>query len=340
MLWAFSHRLPWWLVSRSVGLTLLGCALVAGPWIVVLSWKYRTPTFSTSAAINHAIAGPRDIERYHPVRRMFHQPEVGRILAWEDPSVMPYHYWSPLENFSYAKHQLHLMYTNAIHQLVVLRDFDIFGIGLFALVNGVLLPGSLRQRLQDEPWRWAVLPVICLAGSYLPVYGGDKHYYFLTYPLLLTASMGFVMSLTRSLRCWQRGASYVGWLLVVSSFALPMLTKLPVALRGLEDPSVIAHALAMKLQAAHVSGPLAGIGTKEGLYMAFFMNQPWYGEEPHPTLERLKTVPAMLYVIPRHADLLAQLDADTTFRNLDSLLFASAEEAQCYPWRVYQRLTR
>ena len=389
VLWAFSHRLPWRQVSRSVGLTLLGCALVAGPWIAVLSWKYRTPTFSTSGAIAHAIAGPRDIERYHPFRLMFHQPEAGRIFSWEDPSGMPYHYWSPLENLSYAKHQLHLMYANALRQLMILRGFDVFGIGLFALVSGVLLPGSLRQRLQRrpwcwavvvmvclaglvavlrhfdvfgiglfalvsgmllpgslrqrlqaEPWRWAVVPVICLAGWYLPVYAVDQRYYFLTYPLILTASMGFVLSLTQSLRRWPRVASYVGLLLVVSSFAPPILTILPAALRGLEEPSVIAHALAMKLQAAHVSGPLAGIGTKEGLYMAFFMNQPWYGEEPHPTLERLKDVPAMLYVVPRHADLLAQLDADPIWRNLDALLFDSAEEAQRYPWQVYQRLTR
>ena len=340
VLWAFSHRLPWRQVSRSVGLTLLGCALVAGPWIAVLSWKYRTPTFSTNGAIAHAIAGPRDVERYHPFRLMFHRPEAGRIFSWEDPSTMPYHYWSPLENRSYAKHQLHLMYTNVLRQLMVLRGFDVFGIGLFALVSGMLLPGSLRQRLQAEPWRWAVIPVICLAGWYLPVHAVDQRYYFLIYPLILTASMGFVLSLTRSLCRWQRGASYVGLLLVVSSFAFPVLTKLPTALRGLGDPSVIAHALAMKLQAAHVSGPLAGIGTKEGLYMAFFMNQPWYGEEQHPTLERLKAVPAMLYVIPRHADLLAQLDADPTLRNLDALLFASAEEAQHYPWRVYQRLAQ
>jgi hypothetical protein len=282
VLWAFSYRLPWRQISRSVGLTLLGCALVAGPWIAVLSWKYRTPTFSTSGAIAHAIAGPRDIERYHPVRLMFHQPETGRILAWEDPSAMPYHYWSPLENLFYAKHQLHLMYTNALRQLKVLRDFDVFGIGLFVLVSGMLLPGSLRQRLQAEPWRWAVIPVICLAGWYLPVYVGDQRYYFLTHPLILTASVGFVLSLTRSLRRWPRVASYVGLLLVVSSFAPPILTKLPAALRGLEEPSVIAHALAMKLQAARISGPLSGIGTKEGLYMAFFMNQPWYAKNNTP----------------------------------------------------------
>ena len=74
--------------------------------------------------------------------------------------------------------------------------------------------------------------------------------------------------------------------------------------------------------------------------MAFFMNQPWYGEEQHPTLERLKAVPAMLYVVPRHAYILAQLDVDPSLRNLDALLFDSAEEAQRYPWQVYQRLAR
>ena len=128
---------------------------------------------------------------------------------------------------------------------------------------------------------------------------------------------------------------------MVSSFALPVLTKLPEALRGLEKPSVVAHALAMKLQAAHVSGPLTGVGSEKDLYMAFgiafFMNQPWYGEERHPTLEQLKTTQATLCVIPRNTAFLTQLDASPTWRNLDPLLFASAEEAQRYPWRVYQR---
>ncbi len=129
--------------------------------------------------------------------------------------------------------------------VTVLRNFDVFGIGLFALVSGMLLPGSLRQRLQAEPWRWAVIPVICLAGWYLPVYAVDQRYYFLTYPLILTASMGFVLSLTRSLRRWQRGASYVGLLLVVSSFALPVLTKqiLGLVVMGFENAPEIAEKL-------------------------------------------------------------------------------------------------
>ena len=120
--------------------------------------------------------------------------------------------------------------------------------------------------------------------------------------------------------------AYVGLVLCISSCVLPVLLKLPTALHGLEEPSIVAHALAVKLQAAHVSGPLAGIGCKEGLYIAFFMNQPWYGEEPSP-LERFKAAMARLYVIPRYSVLLAQLDVEPTLRHLDSLLFDSPEEA-------------
>jgi len=343
VLWALSYRLPWRQVSQSVGLTLLGCALVAGPWIAVLSWKYQTLTFSTSGAINHAIVGPEDVQRRHPFRRIFHQPEAGRLFSFEDPSSLPYQYWSPLTNLAYAKHQLALIYQNYHRVLTMLKDFDVFGVGLFALVGGVLIPGRLRRHLQVEPWRWAVVPVIGLVGWYLPVYAEDQRYYFLTYPLLLTASLGLVMAWSRHLRGWQRGLWYVGLLLVVSSFALPVLTKLPKALRGLETPGVAAPELATKLQAAQMSGPLAGIGTLEELYVglsiAFFTNQPFYGVEHQPTLERIKAARATLYVIPCHSPLLAQLDADATFRNLDALLFTSAEEAQRYPWCVYQMLT-
>jgi hypothetical protein len=345
-LWVFSHRLPWRQVSRSVVLTWLGCALVAGPWIAVLSWKYRTLTFSRSVTINHAIVGPPDIERGHPFRRVFHKPEAGRLLAWEDPSTMPYRDWSSVQSFSYARHQLELIYDNYYRVLKILMGFDALSFGLFALVGEVLMPGSLRRRLRAEPWRWAVVPVVGLVGWYLPLHASEQRYYFLAYPLLLAASMGLALSLTHRLRDWRRGVGWIALLLVVSSFALPVLIRLPRALLGLETSGVEAHALAVKLHAAHLTGPLAGVRGREGMYVAFFLNQPWYGDERDPTLERLKSAQAMLYVVPRHSTLhfphhsmlLAQLDADPSFRNLDSWLFAAAEEAQRSPWRVYQRL--
>jgi hypothetical protein len=135
---------------------------------------------------------------------MFHQPEAERLFSFEDPSIMPYQYWSPLANLSYAKHQLGLIYANYRRVLRILQEFDVLGIGLFAHIGGLLIPGGLRRRLQDEPWRWAVVPVVCLAGWYLPVYAADQRYYFLTYPLLLAASLGLVISLTYRLRRWRR----------------------------------------------------------------------------------------------------------------------------------------
>ena len=78
-----------------------------------------------------------------------------------------------LTNLSYAKHQLGVIYTNYHCVLTCLQDFAVHGIGLFALAGGVLIPGGLRQRLQDEPWRRAVVPVVYLVGWYLPVASGD-----------------------------------------------------------------------------------------------------------------------------------------------------------------------
>jgi hypothetical protein len=86
-------------------MTLLGFLLVAAPWVVTLSLKYQGFTFSTSAKISHAIAGPHGKPGAHP--QVFHIPEPGRIWWWEDPSPNFYQdlYWSPLESLTYAKHQ-------------------------------------------------------------------------------------------------------------------------------------------------------------------------------------------------------------------------------------------
>jgi hypothetical protein len=73
----------------------LGAALVALPWILLLSLHYGTPTFSTAGSINHAIVAPGG-----PVPnwfiRSFHVPSPGRLLriseiaqfglVWEGPS--------------------------------------------------------------------------------------------------------------------------------------------------------------------------------------------------------------------------------------------------------------
>ena len=85
-----------------------------------------------------------------------------------------------------------------------------------------------------------------------------------------------------------------------------------------------------------MAGPLAGVKNLRGMYIAFFMNQPWYGSERNPTPARLKTSQATLIVVPRTSPLLATLDHEADFQDLDRVLFASEAQARPFPWKLYR----
>lgn len=116
----------------------LGVLLVAGPWIGLLSYHYGRPTFSTIGPIQHAIMGPPDMPRDHPDHFHFFKPEPGRITVAEDPTNLPYNYWSPFESVAYARHQATLVYHNALLAVKFLQSFDWLGLGLFSAICGML----------------------------------------------------------------------------------------------------------------------------------------------------------------------------------------------------------
>jgi hypothetical protein len=121
---------------RKVATVIAGFLLVAGPWIGLLSYKYGRPVFSTIGPIQHAIVGPPDVYRDHPDHLHFYKPEPGRITVAEDPTNLPYNYWSPLD---YPMHQIKLIYRNAKTIINYLRGFDWLGLGLFSAVVGVFI---------------------------------------------------------------------------------------------------------------------------------------------------------------------------------------------------------
>src|SRR5207245_8633558 len=112
--------------------------------------KERALTFTTSARIAHAIVGPPDVDRYHPVFRRYHVPEPGRLTSWEDPSHMPYHYWSPLDSVAHAVYQLKLMYWNALWVTTVLYKFDRLGVGVVAAVLALVSARPLRREIGEN----------------------------------------------------------------------------------------------------------------------------------------------------------------------------------------------
>lgn len=336
-MWVMSRMCNITSVLRSVALTVLSFALVAIPWVVTLSVHYKYPTFTTSGKINHALMGPTERDQIHPFGKIYHIPEPGRITVWEDPSNMPYRYWSPLESPQNAKHQLWVIYKNYRSMLDVFHDFDALGISGFALI-GCLLHRQWRRRLSLERWRWSGVLVACLCSVYLPVFALAHRYYAPVYPLLVAASLGLVGRLTHSSRAGHNLPRLLGCGLVVCSFAAPTVVNLSAVLGGIKEPHAYAYTLADKLQAANIHGALAGVDGNEGLPVAFFMNQPWYGSEQNPTLEKIKASQANIIIISRGSFLKSILENDSNFRNLDSIIFKDAEEAIVFPFKAYQRI--
>src|SRR6266700_2378972 len=161
---------------RAITIVVAGFLIVAGPWIGILSYKYGRPVFSTSGPINHAIVGPPDMPRGYPDELHFYKPETGRITVWEDPTNLPYNYWSPFESVAYAVHQAKLIHRNAHLIIQYLKTFDWFGLGLVSAILGYLLARPwAKGLLQEEPWRFSFIPIASVVLIYLPVYAGHLY---------------------------------------------------------------------------------------------------------------------------------------------------------------------
>ncbi len=344
-LWVITRSGSFGVVLRSLGVTLLGLLLLAAPWIITLSWKYESFVFSTTAKIAHAMIGPPDVDRNDPM--IVYLPEPGRLWWGEDtpPDLYRERYWSPLASLSYAKHQLKVIYSNTKGVFHHLTGFDHIRLGLFATLFGLLVHVPWRENMRAGRWRWAGVPISCACAAYLPVYARDERYYYPAYPFLIVAGMGMVMWLTRSVRGRINLPRVIGIGLVTLSFAYPSLVMLPKALRGLDDPrTTYAYDLAKRLQAANVSGPMVGAGGYDslwggysaGVYLAFYMNEPYLGNEAQPTAESFKRTDAKLIIIDRQLPLNAELEQDPAFQNLDGVLFGSQDEAGKYPLKVYR----
>jgi hypothetical protein len=358
-------------IARHAAITLAVFAVVSAPWVIVLSAKYQGFTFSTSGRINHAIAGPPGVERYHPTFRTLHPPEAGRVTSWEDPSRLPYAYWSPLADGDSLQHQLRLIAQNgaAIARLLsgmrllemtrlgdgfdprdvmkILPGVDLFHLGLLGLAGCLIHRGNWRAALARDRWRWALLPVACLGAIYLPVFllPDDQRYFYPALPLLWAAACGTLQWLA------EQFGPPGGWLrkivlrVAVASFGLPALFWLLVALVGLPNPATDCALIAAgKLRAAKFSGPIAGSallsGGRAGLYTAYFHNVPWLGDIGRTEPAGLKSCGAQIIITQRGSSLAQALQADPSFRDLDAELFSSSESVAGFPLKLFALTNR
>jgi hypothetical protein len=315
---------------------------LAAPWVAILSAKYGQFTFSTSGRLNHAMVGPSDVLRFYPLDRGFHRPEPGRVTFWEDPHV-PYPDWSPFASVENALHQLRIVSRNACGVLMMLTSVSLAFPVILGLALCRLWRREWRDRLRLGNWSWAALPVTALALVYLPgnLLISEQRYFYPALPCLLVLHLGMLF--------WWRPTTAAPWIqrhgmvLVACAVILPTLARSWLRPGPARAAGVQAHFLARKISEAHLSGPVAGSaslsGGRTGLYVAFLLGQPWHGDESRLNADIFKQSGARLIIVRRENPLVMEMDRDPDFRNLDTDLFASPEQARASPLKVYEVTT-
>jgi len=338
---------------RATTIVVAGFLIVAGPWIGILSYKYGHPVFSTLGPIQHALVGPPDMARDHPDHFHFYKPEPGRLTVAEDPTNLPYNYWSPLESVAYAMHQARIIDRNAHLIVQYLKTFDWLGLGLVSAIFGYLLARPWRKLLQEEPWRLSFIPIASVALIYLPVYAvqlspsQEVRYYWVFFPFVSAASFGFTLHVSGAIfkhRALQRALALT---LVTLSLIIGNEWVFLQAF-SLSDDSPSASSvyraskiLANKLRAAGLIGSVAAVGPGSMLddrYVAYHLNVQSFGhvfKVDNP--EEILSSGTALVIVPRGTALAQQLREDRRFASADKQLFG-CDEANENPIEVF--LTR
>jgi hypothetical protein len=322
-------------IARGVVLTLAGLAVVVAPWVAVLSWHYGKLTVTTSASYNHALVSPSVISPVPLLDEGFRQPERGRITIWEDPPL-PCPDWSPWENWPNVTHQIAIMVRNTGTVIYILTRISlVFPIVVAAVLVG---RGKFRKGPNGESDRvWYLWPVAALSCIYLPNYlmKEELRYFYAAAPLLF---VGGAALLEGEWFCRQTERRPYGAFLLAASLLVPALVRFSYYSGQTRLGGECAHILAERMARAGLAAPLAGdgwlAGGRVGLYTAYFLRQPWLGDEMSPNAVDFKSSGASLIIVNRGSRVARELAADASFRNLDELLF-SPREGEYFPIQVF-----
>jgi hypothetical protein len=325
----FSKRESPGITLRKSGITLMIFAIVALPWVTVLSTKYGELTFSTTARISHALTGPGDIERYHPFARGFHTPEPGRITSWEDPSRAAYNDWSPLDNSAYAIHQIKVIARNLGIILLLLTSLNL---AWPVMVYGLIRRNQLLARRGDVLkllWMIAALAIV-----YLPFYvtKTEQRFFYAALPLVLGGLA--LLAEYSTLKPWVTPQRILGCGIV------PLLA----AFHMIGDSQMLAGEwaadTASRMRTAQLTGSIAGSanlpGGRTGLYVSYLLNAPWHGDELNPTPESIAKSGAAFFIARRDSPLAVALAAHPGFVSQDAKLFQTSEDASRSPIIIFK----
>ncbi len=261
-----------WLKMTAVAMA--GFALIAGPWVAVMSWRYGHFTFSTTATIAHALVGPGHALRQFPP---YIVPEDPYLIAWENPEFIQHHRWSPFASRQNFLWQLHQMWSNTKAISSALSGLDMFLLTPAFLILAALAAVS-GKLLKGERWKiaWLLLTLLLYCGGFLPVFFIPRYILWLAMPLCLVLALMLIQQL-RLGGLESRGTlirSAAAILLGISAVAA--ITRNFVQDMALRDP-LIFRALADDLRKLGLKGPISGSDRVKGNYVAFYAGEKYVG---------------------------------------------------------------
>ena len=239
----------------------------------------------------------------HAIFNRFHVPEPGLITSWERLSAEVAPGFSPPPG-ERIRIQAALSWESATDSLMALLDMSwLFALALLAGLAGMATRGG---RFGGR-WRWALVPPLLLLVLHAP-FPSERRYLWAALPLVMAAVWGMADA-------WSaRRGTRPRWLdaVVVLSF---LVAGAPGALAILRNHGVAgaeAHALAEGVREAGAGGPVAGLAARPGgyagLYTAYYLGQPWYGDVREAGPAEVRGSGAALYVLPRASDRAAGFD--------------------------------
>lgn len=283
----------------------IGFGGVALPWIIVLSVHEGRFTFSTTGTAAHALAGPVDVDRYHPTFIELHSPRAGRITSWENPAEQTYRSWSPFASQENFIHQIKTMLGNVLKLMFLITS--LVPVWLMTLRTW----NRISTREQRVLWTETQLPLNLLCLIYLPFYLAivEQRYFYIAVPTLWAA-----MHLQRigPTEAWRQPPWSIRWqnfslVAIIGAMGLSFFAyQYPARVAG-GDARELAAWLESQNQSGSVAGSALRPGGRAGLYTAWYLRQSWMGDVRDPDASAYLNSGARLIVLNPADPLIARL---------------------------------
>jgi hypothetical protein len=303
-------------------------ALVAAPWVAVLSAKYGRLTFGTAAGQTYAQFAPGAGDLRLAAITGLRKPPEDAYSVWQDARLDLPADWraaSPFRSLAALKEQVRMVRRNLAEMLGHLAGLDLFRLSLGAVAL-TPLAFALTCRRREIAFRHlaALLTLGVFCGGYAFLHADEERFFWFPVLLMPSISLQFVALAARAVRrlaprmeARRPGlpAAALG-LLAVVSFGGPSYGLFR-ELLGAPPPGREHRLVARRLAEWGARGPLASTDWHDGLHTAYYLDAQYAGMPASPQPEhiaaRMREVGARTLLVWGKPRLAAALRAEPAF---------------------------